>query len=1157
MSLLSSFPRSTPPVARYHPLLRHSERVLAAQSCRVRSSQHAFLPAEVLLVVSDTPNGQQAAVFILPCDDPPAILYIIPLMSGFTHKLEQTPPSPSTSFFHQSAKPHITLYISFESTKLELRIAANQSAKVQNLVAEFRRLNDITANTLCPPTLSHAWVDLYPVEAPSQESAVDELAVPDVSISSGATPPIASSSSASDLDLTSSEDTDPYSPTFSRHSFLRSRLFSLLPSWSITVPLKIRCATYNVNDKVPPQGTKELGGLVGDGSDDLIVVGLQEAADLRRQALLLSQGNSRADSWEAALFNGLGDKAVEFEKLIMTQYVGVVMILLVRKTLRMHVSRIETSERGIGLLGFGGNKAGVAVRLKIHDTTLCFVNSHLAAFTTAIDRRRLDYATLRTGLTFPRPPLIPNSNTETNPEENSARQDVVNAVFEEFWPEVRDKLLTLEDCNALFWMGDLNFRTNLPDDKVLQLVDDEDWTGILEHDQLKGDINEEKSFVGFQEPFINFPPTFKYVHGSSTLDTKRAPSYTDRILYTLPSSTLTSPTSLSPAPTITPSEYKSHPVFWSDHRPVSCTFSMTIRKVDFEKRKEMLSQVQKELDRLEWAWRPSLEIEILDDDSKEPQGLERESIEFGEMRVRTKKVRKVRLRNGGKVPATFSFRAPGPDKPICKPFIWPYPCSGTVPPEGEWILKVVADVDELWASRLTLGSEDANDVLVLQVDGGKDTFLPLSSTFLPSTISLSLSTLSLLSKPIRDLSLSERKILARPFVKSETNRDGSSGFKAVNEVWKMLEYLMTKPPSVDMWIREGSVEDLREVLRVLECLDSGLALSFDKPQAIINALIYFLASLPGGLLPEEVQNVVDQGSVEKEGCFGVLEGVGKVITNVLIGLMSVVRLSLGQAEESLERQSETHIDIQQGDDQVKDISEKSKSLANSTPVKATSAKSNTSGSTDSVREIREKYGEQQKAKAKDDLKMDEGGVFELGDDEDEDDKSTMVVADSIPVAAEALPDCPKDETIGNNDDSQKTVTTEENTLPDEPTKDRRVLQPAADIVPSLSPRKQSGSIGAASFTSVPLSIPPPEDEERLRETQEVSIRIENVRIDIEDAPKTKEIKEQHQAIDAEQRRKDLLKKLVDVLLPAIFGRSQPLTAAKEKRREFVRLLLEG
>jgi hypothetical protein len=39
---------------------------------------------------------------------------------------------------------------------------------------------------------------------------------------------------------------------------------------------RIRCATYNVNDKLPPKGTTELASIVGDGSDDILVFGFQE-----------------------------------------------------------------------------------------------------------------------------------------------------------------------------------------------------------------------------------------------------------------------------------------------------------------------------------------------------------------------------------------------------------------------------------------------------------------------------------------------------------------------------------------------------------------------------------------------------------------------------------------------------------------------------------------------------------------------------------------------------------------------------------------------------------------------------------------------------------------------------------------------------------------
>lgn len=37
--------------------------------------------------------------------------------------------------------------------------------------------------------------------------------------------------------------------------------------------------TYNVNDRTPPTGTKELGPIVGYGGEDILVVGLQEVGE--------------------------------------------------------------------------------------------------------------------------------------------------------------------------------------------------------------------------------------------------------------------------------------------------------------------------------------------------------------------------------------------------------------------------------------------------------------------------------------------------------------------------------------------------------------------------------------------------------------------------------------------------------------------------------------------------------------------------------------------------------------------------------------------------------------------------------------------------------------------------------------------------------------
>jgi len=47
-----------------------------------------------------------------------------------------------------------------------------------------------------------------------------------------------------------------------------------------------------------------------------------------------------------------------------------------------------------------GNKGGVAVRLRVHDSHFCFINSHLAAGSEELERRNSDFKDISKKLLF-------------------------------------------------------------------------------------------------------------------------------------------------------------------------------------------------------------------------------------------------------------------------------------------------------------------------------------------------------------------------------------------------------------------------------------------------------------------------------------------------------------------------------------------------------------------------------------------------------------------------------------------------------------------------------------------------------------------------------------------------------------------------------------
>ncbi len=72
--------------------------------------------------------------------------------------------------------------------------------------------------------------------------------------------------------------------------------------------------------------------------------------------------------------------------------VGVLLTVWVRDSLLEAVRDAQASIAACGLMNYMGNKGGVAIRLRLHDSSFCFLSSHLNAHAQNVLRRNQDFA---------------------------------------------------------------------------------------------------------------------------------------------------------------------------------------------------------------------------------------------------------------------------------------------------------------------------------------------------------------------------------------------------------------------------------------------------------------------------------------------------------------------------------------------------------------------------------------------------------------------------------------------------------------------------------------------------------------------------------------------------------------------------------------------
>ncbi|XP_057450228.1 type IV inositol polyphosphate 5-phosphatase 7-like [Lotus japonicus] len=195
------------------------------------------------------------------------------------------------------------------------------------------------------------------------------------------------------------------------------------------------------------------------------------------------------------------------------QMVGIFLTIWVRSELKDHVRNLKVSCVGRGLMGYLGNKGSISISMSLHETSFCFICSHLTSGQKEGDelRRNSDVMEILKKTRFPR---VHGADNEKSPE-------------------------TILEHDRIIWLGDLNYRIALSYRTAKALVEMQNWRALLENDQLRIEQKRGRAFVGWNEGKIYFPPTYKYSTNSDRYagddmhpkEKRRTPAWCDRILW--------------------------------------------------------------------------------------------------------------------------------------------------------------------------------------------------------------------------------------------------------------------------------------------------------------------------------------------------------------------------------------------------------------------------------------------------------------------------------------------------------------------------------------------------------------------------------------------------------------------------------------------------
>ncbi|XP_031826523.1 oculocerebrorenal syndrome of Lowe isoform X2 [Nomia melanderi] len=723
---------------------------------------------------------------------------------------------------NEKEQDSLDVYLNVTSRKLQLIFEMRPGVGTSSLVSEIFRAIEVYQKSNNPAS-EFLWIqkltgsvrnfnttnkEVESVTDPLTDIENPLLVVTRQSIASGKSP-VAARESAVRYQMACKEDDYTYSKTF--------RIF--IGTWNVNgqAPNGINLHEWLSYNKTPP---------------DVYAVGFQEL-DLTKEAFLFND-TPREEEWRQVVAKSLHPDGV-YEQVAIVRLVGMMLLIYALNSHVPFIKDVSVDTVGTGIMGKMGNKGGVAVSCSIHNTSICFVNAHLAAHCEEYERRNQDYADICARLSFSK--YVPPKN--------------------------------FKDHDQIYWLGDLNYRITEMDVAVAkQYIQAENYDPLLALDQLRQQRRLGRVLQGFHEAEITFKPTYKYDLGTDNWDSSeksRSPAWCDRILWK--------------GEAITSIEYRSHPELRiSDHKPVSAMFDSQIRIIDRVKYRKIHEEVMKTLDKLENEFLPQVMVDTTE-------------IIFDTLKFLEPSSKELIIANTGQVPVQFEFIKKLGDTNYCKDWLDIEPFKGFIKPGEKCDTRFEIYVDKRSACKLNSGEDKLYDILILHLEGGKDIFITVTGTYERSCFGSSIEALVHIRVPIREIPIGR-------LMELENNKNLSQDpYEIPKEIWFLVDRLYRHGIKTAGLFETPGLHS--EIIAIRDWLDNGSQDPMPgSVHSVAEALLLLLESTAEPLIPYNLHSVCLSAAVNYLQCKQIVMQLPEIRRKVFLYICYFLKELLNHTQDN-------------------------------------------------------------------------------------------------------------------------------------------------------------------------------------------------------------------------------------------------------------------